>query len=60
MSDNYSVLEKNGKFIAALNGKPIQLPKSDGASIVTEFESREDAEKYISIVKKLKKNKQYA
>lgn len=60
MSDTYGVIEQNGKFIVTKNNKVLQLPKSDGAAIVTEFDSREDAEKYISIVKRLKQNKMYA
>jgi predicted DNA-binding WGR domain protein len=59
VSDTLSVLEKSGKFVVAENGKPINLPKTDGATIVTEFDSREDAEKYISILSRLKKQKQY-
>jgi predicted DNA-binding WGR domain protein len=59
VSDTLSVIEKNGKFVVTENGKPINLPKTDGATIVTEFDSREDAEKYISILSRLKKQKQY-
>lgn len=59
VSDTLSVIEKNGKFIVTENGKPINLPKTDGATIITEFDSREDAEKYISILSRLKKQKQY-
>jgi len=54
MTDNLSVIEKRGKFVVASNGEPIQLPKSDGASVTTEFDSRQDAEKYLSILKTLK------
>ncbi len=60
MRDDLSVIEKNGKFIVAKNGSPIQLPKTDGASIITEFDSRADAERYISILKSLRKNPAYA
>jgi hypothetical protein len=59
VSDTLSVIEKSGKFVVTENGKPINLPKTDGATIVTEFDSREDAEKYISILSRLKKQKQY-
>lgn len=55
-----SVVEQDGKFFVADNGKPINLPKSDGQSVVTEFDRREDAEKYIDILSRLKKQKQYA
>lgn len=60
VSDTLSVIEKNGKFVVTENGNPINLPKTDGATIVTEFDSREDAEKYISILSRLKSQKQYA
>lgn len=54
MTDNLSVIEKRGKFMVAKNGEPVQLPKSDGATVTTEFDSRQDAEKYLSILKSLK------
>lgn len=60
MKDDLKVLEKNGKFLVVKNDKPIDLPKSDGASIVTEFDSKADAERYISILKSLRKNPAYA
>lgn len=55
-----SVIEQNKKFVVAENGKPINLPKSDGQSVVTEFESKADAEKYMNILATLKKQKKYA
>ena len=58
MSDKLDVIQKNGKFVVIKNGKPILLPKSDGQSIVTEFSSKDDAEKYMSILLNLyKKNR---
>ena len=57
MSSNLGVIEKNSKFIVTKNGEPINLPKTDGASIITEFPSKEDAERYISILKTLEKRK---
>lgn len=56
MSD-LGILEKSGKFVVTKNGQPIQLPKTDGQAIVTEFETKQDAEKYMSILKTLMKNK---
>ena len=53
MSSNIGIVEKNSKFIVTKNGQQINLPKTDGATIVTEFPSREDAEKYVSILKSL-------
>lgn len=54
---NLSVLQKNSKFVVARNGQPIVLPKSDGQSIVTEFSTKEDAEKYMKILSSLEKQK---
>ena len=54
-----SVLEKNGKFVVTQNGQPINLPKSDGQTIVTEFSSKSDAERYMSILSTLQKQKKY-
>lgn len=50
MSNSLGVIQKNGKFIVTKNGEPISLPKSDGQSIITEFSSKEDAEKYMGIL----------
>ena len=53
------VVDKNGKFVVMKDGQPINLPKSDGQSIVTEFSSKADAEKYMSILSTLQKQKKY-
>jgi predicted DNA-binding WGR domain protein len=55
-----SVIEQNKKFVVAENGKVINLPKTDGSTVVTEFDTRDDAEKYMSILATLKKKKQYS
>ena len=55
-----SVIEVNKKFVVADNGKPINLPKSDGQTVTTEFDNKADAEKYMSILSTLKKQKKYA
>lgn len=58
MSNALDVVQKNGKFVVTKNGEPILLPKiTDGQSIVTEFSSKEDAERYMSILKTLNKRK---
>lgn len=57
---NLGIVQQGDKFVVFENGKPINLPKTDGQSIVTEFDRREDAEKYMSILSRLKKQKQYA
>jgi hypothetical protein len=49
------VLEKSGKFVVTKNGQPILLPKTDGQTIVTEFETKQDAERYMTILANLKK-----
>jgi hypothetical protein len=54
--NEYGVIKMGSKFVVTKNGEPILLPKTDGATIVTEFESRDDAEKYLSILQKLKHN----
>jgi len=59
MNNALGVIQKNGKFVVTKNGEPILLPKNDGQSIITEFDSREDAEKYIQILILLKNKKQY-
>ena len=53
------IVEKNGKFVVTQNGQPINLPKSDGQTIVTEFSSKSDAERYMSILATLQKQKKY-
>lgn len=53
------ITEKNSKFIVTKNGQPVLLPKSDGQTIVTEFDSREDAQKYIEILNRLSKQKKH-
>ena len=54
------IVEQNKKFVVTENGKPINLPKTDGSAVITEFETKEDAEKYLNILSRLKKQKQYA
>lgn len=58
--NNLSVIQKNGKFVVAKNGEPILPAQScGGQAVITQFESREDAEKYMSILTKLSKQKKY-
>lgn len=57
---NLSVIEKNGKFVVTKNGDPILLPKNtEGQTIVTQFDNKEDANKYMEILSKLSKQKKY-
>jgi len=53
------VIEKNGKFVVTQDGQPITLPKSDGQAIITEFNSKSDAERYMSILATLQKQKKH-
>lgn len=59
MSSNLGVVEQNGKFIVTKDGRPINLPKSDGQTVTTEFSSKSDAERYMSILSTLQKQKKY-
>lgn len=55
-----SVIEKNGKFVVTKNGEPILVPKNtDGQTIVTQFDTKEDANRYVEILTKLSKRKEY-
>jgi len=55
-----SVIEKNGKFVVTKNGEPILVPKNtEGQTIVTQFDTKEDANRYIEILTKLSKRKEY-
>ena len=57
MTKIYDVKQRSGKFVVTKNGEPILLPKSDGQAIVTEFDSKEDAQKYLSILESLVKRR---
>lgn len=52
----YGIKKLNSKFVVTKNGEPIVLPASSGQTIVTEFDTKEDAEKYLSILKNLNKS----
>jgi hypothetical protein len=60
MSVKLGVISKGNKFVVTKNGEPILLPKSNGQTIITEFDSREDAERYLGILNNLNKQKKYA
>lgn len=59
MSNALGIMQKNGKFVVTQNGEPINLPKSDGQSIVTEFDTKDDAQKYMDILSRLSKQKKH-
>jgi hypothetical protein len=54
-AENFDILQENGEFVVTRNGQPVLLPKSDGQSIVTRFDTKEDAQKYLNILKSLNK-----
>jgi hypothetical protein len=60
MSVKLGVISRGNKFVVIKNGEPILLPKSNGQTIVTEFDSKEDAERYIGILNRLSQQKKYA
>ena len=45
------IIEENGKFVVTKNGQPIKFPKTNGSHVVTEFDTRNDAERYLNILK---------
>ena len=57
MSNTLDIVQKNNKFVVTKNGEPINLPKSDGQTIVTEFDTKSDAERYLTILKTLSKKR---
>lgn len=59
MAKVYDIVQKNSKFVVTKNGEPILLPKSDGQAIVTQFDTKEDAQQYLSILENLLKKKEY-
>lgn len=52
--ETFDIIQMNGRFVVTKNGNPILLPKTDGQSIITEFDSQEDAQQYLNILKSLK------
>jgi len=57
MKDTYDIMNYGDKFIVTKNGKPLSISKNNKSNIVTEFSTRSDAEKYVSILKNLIKSK---
>ena len=49
----YGVMRMGSKFVVTKDGEPVLLPKTNDSHIVTEFDCKEDAEKYLSILKRL-------
>lgn len=59
MNNTLEVVKKNDKFVVTKNGQPVLLPKTDGQAIVTEFDSKDDAQKYMDILSILSKQKKH-
>lgn len=60
MTNTLGIMQKNGKFVVTKNGEPILLPKNtEGQTIVTQFDTKEDAQKYMDILSKLSKQRKY-
>lgn len=57
MTKMFDVVKENDKFVVTKNGERINLPKTDGQSKITSFDSKEDAQKYIDILSRLSKQK---
>lgn len=59
-NSKFIVKSKNSKFVVLKeNGEPVILPRSDVPNMVAEFDSVEDANKYVGILEVLMKNKEY-
>jgi hypothetical protein len=58
MTDNLGVIEKNGRFVVVENGKILRGSRTDSHNLVTEFDNKNDAEKYMSIIKTVRAKKQ--
>lgn len=53
---NYSIVLMNNKFVVTKDGQPINLPLSNGSSILAQFDSEIEAQEYLSILKNLIKS----
>jgi len=58
MTNNLDVVEKNGKFVVVENGKILRGSRTDSHDLVTEFDNKNDAEKYMSILKTVRSKNQ--
>lgn len=57
MSSPYSVIKSEDKFVVTKDGRPVSLPYGGGQKKITEFDTEDDAKKYISILQTLKVSK---
>lgn len=57
MNNTLDVVQKHDKFVVTKNGQPFVPSRTDGQAVTTEFSNREDAEKYMNILKVLSKSK---
>ena len=53
----FSISVQNDKFVVTKNGHPVSfLPSNGGQQKVTEFDTKEDATRYMNILLSLSKN----
>lgn len=52
----FAVSVLNNKFVVTKNGTPVSLPSNGGQKKITEFDNKEDADKYMNILLSLTKN----
>jgi hypothetical protein len=55
-NNDFSVMNVDNKFVVTKNGKPVFLPSNGGQKKITEFENKEDANKYMNILASLNQN----
>ena len=58
MNGLYSVIKSENKFLVTKDGKPFSAPHCGGQKKITEFDTEDDANKYVSILQQLKVSKQ--
>ena len=50
IKSNFSIINVNSKFVVVKDGNPIKLPSNGGQTKITEFDNKEDANKYMNIL----------
>lgn len=56
IDNSFAVSVLNNKFVVTKNGIPVSLPSNGGQKKITEFDNKEDAERYMNILLSLRKN----
>jgi hypothetical protein len=52
----FSISVQNDKFVVTKNGHPVSFPSNGGQQKVTEFDTKEDATRYMNILLSLSKD----